>query len=206
MFKEMRISARSQGIGEFPHSWRKSIWLERAFSGHDLFGHNLFVEQAIKFLQASIPVRLRSGIRYLAAQVIIISTIFGTRNSMTEPPRFLPMASMSPDLNLRAAIPIKKGVAAIIAVLLIHPIWSDTAHGVCAQGIPPTLGGGGAGSRDNLEEGPLPVAPLQNNLCQQPTTLGAVRTVPAQAATPRSETRLKPWELSSARQTQQQDP
>jgi hypothetical protein len=33
---------------------------------------------------------------------------------MTEPPRFLPMASMSPDLNLRAAIPIKKGVAAII--------------------------------------------------------------------------------------------
>jgi hypothetical protein len=34
---------------------------------------------------------------------------------MTEPPRFLPIASMSPDLNLRAAIPIKKGVAAIIA-------------------------------------------------------------------------------------------
>ena len=34
---------------------------------------------------------------------------------MTEPPRFLPMASMSPDLNVRAAIPIKKGVAAIIA-------------------------------------------------------------------------------------------
>ena len=62
----------------------------------------------------SIPVRLRSGIRYLAAQVIIVSTIFGTRKSMTEPPRFLPMASMSPDLNLSAAIPIKKGVAAII--------------------------------------------------------------------------------------------
>lgn len=55
----------------------------------------------------SIPVRLCSGICYLAAQVIITSTIFGTRNSMTEPPRFLPMASMSPDLNLRAAIPIK---------------------------------------------------------------------------------------------------
>ena len=69
--------------------------------------------------------------RYLAAQVIIVSTIFGTRNSMTEPPRFLPMASMSPDLNLRAAIPIKKGVAAIIAVGFLHPIWSDTAHGVC---------------------------------------------------------------------------
>ena len=40
---------------------------------------------------------------------------------MTEPPRFLPMASMSPDLNLRAAIPIKKGVAAIIAAGLLHP-------------------------------------------------------------------------------------
>jgi hypothetical protein len=34
---------------------------------------------------------------------------------MTEPPRFLPMASMSPPLNFIAAIPIKKGVAAIIA-------------------------------------------------------------------------------------------
>lgn len=54
----------------------------------------------------SIPVRLCSGIRYLAAQVIITSTILGTRNSITEPPRFLPMASMSPDLNLSAAIPI----------------------------------------------------------------------------------------------------
>ncbi len=85
---------------------------------------------------------------------------------MTEPPRFLPMASISPPLNFIAAIPIKKGVAAIIAVLLIHLIWSDTADGVCAQGIPPTLGGGGAGSQDNLEEGPLPVAPLPNNLCQ----------------------------------------
>jgi hypothetical protein len=38
---------------------------------------------------------------------------------------------MSPLLNLRAAIPIKKGVAAIIAVLLLHLIWSDTAHGLC---------------------------------------------------------------------------
>jgi hypothetical protein len=61
---------------------------------------------------------------------------------------------MSPDLNLRAAIPIKKGVAAIIAVLLLHLIWSDTGHGLGARGIPPTLGGGGAGGRDNLEEGP----------------------------------------------------
>jgi hypothetical protein len=68
---------------------------------------------------------------YFAAQVIIVSTIFGTRNSMTEPPRFLPIASMSPDLNLRAAIPIKKGVAAIIAVGPLHPISSETAHGVC---------------------------------------------------------------------------
>jgi hypothetical protein len=50
---------------------------------------------------------------------------------MTEPPRFLPIASMSPDLNLRAAIPIKKGVAAIIAVGPLHPISSETAHGVC---------------------------------------------------------------------------
>jgi hypothetical protein len=41
----------------------------------------------------------RSG--YLAAQVMITSTIFGTRKSMTEPPRFLPMASMSPDSNHR---------------------------------------------------------------------------------------------------------
>jgi hypothetical protein len=41
------------------------------------------------------------------------------------------MASMSPDLNLRAAIPIKKGVAAIIAVGFLHRNWSDTAHGVC---------------------------------------------------------------------------
>jgi hypothetical protein len=47
---------------------------------------------------------------------------------MTEPPRFLPMASMSPDLNLRAAIPIKKGVAAIIAVRLLHPTLSDNFH------------------------------------------------------------------------------
>jgi len=50
---------------------------------------------------------------------------------MTEPPRFLPIASMSLDLNLSAAIPIKKGVAAILTVLLLHPIWSDTARGVC---------------------------------------------------------------------------
>ena len=49
---------------------------------------------------------------------------------MTEPPRFLPIASMSPDLNLIAAIPIKKGVAAIIAVGLLHPISSDVSHGV----------------------------------------------------------------------------
>ena len=35
-------------------------------------------------------------IRYFAAQEIMVSTIFGTRKSMTEPPRFLPMASMSP--------------------------------------------------------------------------------------------------------------
>ena len=50
---------------------------------------------------------------------------------MTEPPRFLPMASMSPDLNLRAAIPIKKGVAAIIVAGPLHPVWNDTVHGVC---------------------------------------------------------------------------
>ena len=56
--------------------------------------------------------RLRSGVQenrsvcYLAAQVIIVSTIFGTKNSITEPPRFLPMASMSPPLNFIAAIPI----------------------------------------------------------------------------------------------------
>jgi hypothetical protein len=50
---------------------------------------------------------------------------------MTEPPRFLAIASMSPDLNLSAAIPIKKGVAAIIALGLLHPIWSHAAHGVC---------------------------------------------------------------------------
>jgi hypothetical protein len=68
---------------------------------------------------------------YLAAQVIRVSTTFGTRKSITEPPRFLPMASMSPPLNFTAAIPIKKGVAAIIAVLLLHLIWSDTVHGVC---------------------------------------------------------------------------
>src|ERR1039458_3840621 len=66
--------------------------------------------------------------RYLAAQVIIVSTIFGTRNSMTEPPRFLPMASMSPDLNLSAAIPIKKGVAAIISPGLLHPTLRDISH------------------------------------------------------------------------------
>ena len=40
------------------------------------------------------------------------------------------MASMSPDLNLRAAIPIKKGVAAIIAARLLHPICSDITHDV----------------------------------------------------------------------------
>ena len=74
------------------------------------------------------PFRRRS---YFAAQVMIVSTIFGTRNSMTEPPRFLPMASMSPLLNLSAAIPIKKGVAAIIAGGLLHRIWSDISHGVC---------------------------------------------------------------------------
>jgi hypothetical protein len=43
----------------------------------------------------------------------------------------LPIASMSPPLNFMAATPIKKGVAAIIAVRLLHPIGSDTAHGVC---------------------------------------------------------------------------
>jgi hypothetical protein len=48
---------------------------------------------------------------------------------MTEPPRFLPIASMSPDLNLRAAIPIKKGVAAIISWGLLRPISSDVPHG-----------------------------------------------------------------------------
>ena len=55
---------------------------------------------------------------------------------------------------------MKKGVAAIIAVRLLHLIWSDTAQGVYAQGIPPTLGGGGAGSGDNLEEGPPPSGPV----------------------------------------------
>jgi len=40
---------------------------------------------------------------------------------MTEPPRFFPIASMSPDLNFKAAIPIKKGVAAIISPGLLHP-------------------------------------------------------------------------------------
>jgi hypothetical protein len=39
----------------------------------------------------------------------------------------------------------------------------------------------GAGNRDDLEERPLPVALLQNHLDQQSTTLGALRTVPAQA-------------------------
>jgi hypothetical protein len=37
---------------------------------------------------------------------------------------------MSPDLNLRAAIPIKKGVAAIIATGLHHTICSDLTRGV----------------------------------------------------------------------------
>jgi hypothetical protein len=41
----------------------------------------------------------------------------------------LPMASMSPDLNLSAAIPIKNGVAAIIPGGLRHPAWSDVSHG-----------------------------------------------------------------------------
>ena len=79
----------------------------------------------------SILIRVRPEIRYLAAQVMIVSTIFGTRKSMTEPPRFLPMASKSPDLNLRAAIPIKKGLAAIFAAGPLHPVWNDTVHGVC---------------------------------------------------------------------------
>jgi hypothetical protein len=48
---------------------------------------------------------------------------------MTEPPRFLPMASMSPPLNFIAAIPIKKGVAAIISWGLLRPISSDVSHG-----------------------------------------------------------------------------
>ena len=67
--------------------------------------------------------------RYFAAQLIMTSTIFGTKKSITEPPRFLPMASMSPDLNLSAAIPIKNGVAAIIPGGLRHPTWSDVSHG-----------------------------------------------------------------------------
>jgi len=50
-------------------------------------------------------------IRYLAAQLVMTSTIFGTKNSITEPPRFLPNASVYSDLNLRAAIPLKKGVS-----------------------------------------------------------------------------------------------
>jgi hypothetical protein len=49
---------------------------------------------------------------------------------MTEPPRFLPMASMSPDLNLSAAIPIKKGVATIIARRLLHQYGANAAHHV----------------------------------------------------------------------------
>jgi hypothetical protein len=47
---------------------------------------------------------------------------------MREPPRFLPMASMSPDLNLRAAIPIKKGVAAIISAGLLNPTLRDISN------------------------------------------------------------------------------
>jgi hypothetical protein len=86
-----------------PERWRANQSNEVAFSGQR------------NRTGVSIPVRPRPAIPYLAAQVIMVSTIFGTRKSMTEPPRFLPMASMSPDLNLRAAIPIKKGVAAIIA-------------------------------------------------------------------------------------------
>ena len=41
------------------------------------------------------------------------------------------MASMSPPLNFMAAIPIKKGVAAIIAARLLHLIWNDSDHDVC---------------------------------------------------------------------------
>ncbi len=54
---------------------------------------------------------------YRCAHEIMTSTILGTRNKHTAPPRFLPMASISP-LNLMAAMPIKKGVAAIIAMRL----------------------------------------------------------------------------------------
>jgi len=92
-----------------PRRWRANQSNEVAFSGQR------------NRTGVSILLPLRPGIRYLAAQVIIVSTIFGTRNSMTEPPRFLPMASMSPDLNLSAAIPIKKGVAAIISPGLLQP-------------------------------------------------------------------------------------
>jgi hypothetical protein len=47
----------------------------------------------------------------------------------------LPMASMSPDLNLRAAIPIKRGVEAIIGMALLHRIWSNAVHGVQRHGL-----------------------------------------------------------------------
>ena len=55
-----------------------------------------------------LPMGLLQGWRgYRCAHEIITSTILGTRNRQTAPPKFLPMASMSPPLNLIAAIPIK---------------------------------------------------------------------------------------------------
>ena len=45
----------------------------------------------------------------------------------------------------------------------------------CPQGIPPTPGGGGAGSQDDLGERPLPVALLPNHLCQQRSSVPCER-------------------------------
>ena len=44
---------------------------------------------------------------YRCAHEMMTSTILGTRNKHTAPPKFLPMASMSPFLNLTLAISIK---------------------------------------------------------------------------------------------------
>jgi len=112
--------------------------------------------------------------------------------TITEPPRFLPMASISPDLNLRAAIPIKKGVAAIIAQGKLAPALGFPIRCsfsiVSLQGFDVTLGlslpgctellskVGGGESRDTRRRKARAVASRDGLLCtnSRPMVISAI--------------------------------
>jgi len=87
--------------------WRTPSSVGRPRKAVDRTLVSAFLSRTGKDGQATRGARLHQ-----VAHASMTSTIFGTKNRQTAPPRFLPIASMSPFLNFMEAIPINKGVAA----------------------------------------------------------------------------------------------